>query len=41
MMSLNELEKHQSNIEKRRKKLVEAENKPFIANSVFNFAQQT
>jgi len=41
LVSANELEKRESMIEKRRKKLVEAENKPFIANSVFNFAQQT
>lgn len=41
MVSANELEKRQAMIDKRRKKIVEAENKPFIANSVFNFAQQT
>jgi Rrf2 family iron-sulfur cluster assembly transcriptional regulator len=40
-VSPDEIEKRQEVIDKKRKKIAEAENKPFIANSVFNFAQQT
>ncbi|WP_108646514.1 Rrf2 family transcriptional regulator [Polynucleobacter rarus] len=40
-VSPDEIEKRQEVIDNKRKKIAEAENKPFIANSVFNFAQQT
>jgi Rrf2 family iron-sulfur cluster assembly transcriptional regulator len=42
VVSVNEIEKRQQALlDKRKKKNVEPETKPFIANSVFNFAQQT